>query len=187
MSDLSASIPSWINYHIPLSLSKQYYMNDRRSVFQQHKLLLPRFRWSLSGMESLARQMVWHLARPSSLSRFASMLSIHLIMQSETEWEKARVRGRGRESEVRATQTVIDWGGRDTEMMFIWSMTQTGRISWHIESLQGRTSKLCVSSVWMNQQIFRLVKNWAIEILNTLYENQIRWFWNIRDESDLKQ
>lgn len=118
-----------------LWLSKQYYTNDRMSVFQQHKLLLPRFRWSLSGMESLARQMVWHLARPSSLSRFASMLSIHLIMQSETEWEKARVRGRRRESEVRATQTVIDRGGRDTEMMFIWSMTQSGRISWHSESL----------------------------------------------------
>lgn len=38
----------------------------------------------------------------------------------------------------------------------------------------------------MNQQIPRLVKNWAIEIPNTLYKNQIRWFWNIRDESDLK-
>ena len=59
-----------------------------------------------------------------------------------------------------------------TKRVFIWSMTRSSKISWHIESLRSWTSKLCVSSNLDEQVVSpKLVKRWAINLLYALCEN----------------
>lgn len=132
------------------------------------KLFLPRFQWSLSGMESVAKQMVWHCGRARvSVCVHSFMLAIHLI-PAKTE-DKIREWSVG---EKGIKDRVMDRASSDTEM--IWSVTCCSRISWHIRHVKICISKLCVSSN-LDEQV---VVSHTCEILNNKYSTYfVPWTW----------
>lgn len=106
-------------------------------------------------------------------------LLIHLIpAKREREKESERKRRRKRKKK-RIRQTVIDWGGRETNI--IWSMTRCSRISRHIESVWLCTSKLCVSSnldeqVAFSQTCEKLSKKYSTHFVMRMMIFKIRGF-----------